>query len=496
MIYLSIISRRFVQFMPLPAFIVGRQPRVRLCSLRRGTRSSVVIWRFFDHLGSFSNKTISFWILQARMMIKGGPQALSPFLADSRKATQGGTVSMQRDEEGEHLESLYHSMIKQQEWLAGEIRRIRSRLDEKVTSKSAIFPSAREELLESKEFRDDTALAIGSDKGILSRGMSEPEAQSVGPLVEREVSRGSLHQKVSKREKREGERKRKVPVLEDDRSSLCMPADYCSPNREEVTTNDSVDLPEVRQHTKKLQRCKGDGPNSYPTSGKSSFENLTSHARRCGSESCPDFNQMHGSFSMPYSPDVCPLEYSNSLGRMSPRMHPHMSGPMPSSAPYGRVMMTPQVVMMAPQMQYALPPHYHYMQHFQRPGPMAHQPMPSQQMPFPPSFQAQQQIVDLREKLKEAARLQLAHQSKQDQSDATPKDKQIETTLSPNKVQIQSLSAEKPEVDADTASVKQDQANEGIANDLNPLTEIQDFNLTPEELDTLFEDFELPSLGI
>ena len=329
-----------------------------------------------------------------------------------KQEARAGDASDAVDEEGEHLESLYKSMVKQQEWLGAEILRIKERLRARVESKSVENltelqfqdDAARGRLPASgphdghdacdglkpqkryKVFRDDTAIAVGcalGGKGMASRMLSEPEAQSVGPLGERSIEREKSEKIGRSMRKSASQTGLKNQAVDDDQLSLCVPGEHregdpvsrsreASPppavsprsqridspgspisprSREEVTTNDSVDMLRRQSRSRKMS---GNGNQSQYNSGKSSYDLLpssrrpegdhrdlppgrgrdirdqTEYYRPSASESCPDLVRAQGgsvhSLHQHQNPpsEGYPLEYNHRP--ISPPLNVMMQG--------------------------------------------------------------------------------------------------------------------------------------------------------------------------
>lgn len=79
---------------------------------------------------------ISIYTVQVVVHATDGSPEPSPFLAGTLDATQDSkkNPSLQGDDEQIYLESLYRSMLKQQEWLSVEIKRI-----QKVCSSASLL---------------------------------------------------------------------------------------------------------------------------------------------------------------------------------------------------------------------------------------------------------------------------------------------------------------------------------------------------------------------
>jgi hypothetical protein len=528
------------------------------------------------------------------------------------------------EDEAAHLESLYKSMVKQQEWLGAEILRIKQRLHARVYSKSMGNLSALQAHAEAprgagaqgaslevqdgpdgskrqkkyKAFRDDTAIALGHDlggKGLASRMLSEPEAQSVGPMMEREkserVERGMRRSASRTGLKREG--------LDDNQLSLGVPGEHwdrdpvsrsrgssplrrarsptspgfdcqgspMSPrSREEVTTNDSVGMQRRRSGSKRNVT----GNLSQYNSGKSSYEVVRTRprpeaghgeqpqGRRCdqdhrdrrdegvdrnrgdcggrtgyyrsGSGSCPDLLRAHGgsiqSISHHQGPlsDVYPGEYAQQPHRsfsqptsqmmMGPSVHgvPQMQGmqmqPMPfpqmhsMSMPYGQMQpLHPMHPMQMQQMQYVpqqFPRSYYGgMQMDQMQQPMMQMLQARMQSSAVPNSMAGQAAAAtaLQNVLSEASKIQEIKYAGQKKSKARGKIRKKPTYEPHNDNNLWERESGDAKVPTESLTGTPCGA-QGLSNTSEPpLGDIHDLNLTPEELDTLFEDLDLPNLG-
>jgi hypothetical protein len=529
------------------------------------------------------------------------------------------------EDEAAHLESLYKSMVKQQEWLGAEILRIKQRLHTRVHSKSMgnlsglqaqveaargaaaqgafldgqVGPDGAKRQKRYKAFRDDTAINVGHDlggKGLASRMLSEPEAQSVGPMMERSIER-EKSDRVERGMRRSASRTGlKKQGLDDDQLSLCVPGEPwdrdpvsrsrgssplrrarsptsprfdcqgspLSPrSREEVTTNDSVDM--QRQRTGSKRNVTGN--QSQYNSGKSSHEVLPTRPRlelgrgdrsqgfqRCDrdhgdqrddrnrrdcqdgtgyyrstSGSCPDLFRAHGGSIQSLhhhrgpSSDVYPGEYAHQSHRsfspppsqmMGPGMHgvPQMQGMQMQAMPFSQMQ---SMSMPYGQMQPLHPMHPMQMQHMQYIpqqfprscyGGMQMEPMqqPMMQMVQPrlqplaaPNSMSGQAAATaaLQNVLSEASKIQEIMYGGQKKSKARGKIQKKPTYESHNDNNLcrrESGDAKVP-TDSLTGTPRAAQGPSDVSEP--PLGDIHDLNLTPEELDTLFEDLDLPNLG-
>lgn len=366
-------------------------------------------------------------------------------------------------------------------------------------------------------FKDDTAQVAG-DRGLLSRHNSEPEAESVDPpLIKRIASQESSERKES----RSIGKKRQSRDFEDDQLSLCKPA--CQPMvDEEVRTNDSVELNKASGDTRQGGMMK-----SNRSSGRSSFGNMNIGKQPNMSGSCPDLYQqgLSQGAHVPYGniPDggygmECMMPRSKSsishptcghIGGYIPQQQPmqmQMQVGMPNTPAmfpqYGiqyngnrmmmmpNQMMGPRYPMMEQYPQYRVPVYHpqtqgHFMTGQRMSGPTGYNPNMAgrldrcQTSPMPtqaqgePGFQSHNTNGNL-------AKCR------------SPIGEKTVPTVAP--------SAKDSKVDTSSDEISDNNDNKAPKNNEEKnvsapaLPDIQDFDLSPEEFDAIFEGFDLPSV--
>ena len=545
------------------------------------------------------------------------------------RATAHDANDADAEDDAEHLAALYESMVKQQEWLGAEILRIKQRLHTRVYSNSVGNMSTQQGQVEAvrgvgvqgagpngldgpdgskrqkryKAFRDDTAIAVGHNlegKGLASRMLSEPEAQSIGPMMERSIDR-EKSERIERGMRRSASRTGlKRQGLDDDQLSLCDPGEpwdrdpvsrsrgsspprqarsppspglecqgspHSPRSREEVTTNDSVDMQRRRTGSKRNVT----GNQSQYNSGKSSYEAVPTRTRlevghRDGkmghrddhrdhgdqgdhrnrrdcrasagyyraraSESCPDLLRAHGGHIQSLnhqgpSNEVYPEEYAHQPHRsFSPYLNqmmghgihsvPQMQSlplqampfpPMQSMPmPYGQMqplhpmqMQQLQQMQQMQQMQYIQQqfPRSYYggMQMDQTQQPLMQMPQARMQPTEAPNSIAGQAAAALQNVLNEASKLQGIKPAGQKKSKTRGKNRKKPTYPPHDDHNLSQRESGDAKVPTDSLAGTPRTAHGPSETSEPPLADIHDLNLTPEELDTLFEDLDLPNLG-
>lgn len=362
-------------------------------------------------------------------------------------------------------------------------------------------------------FKDDTAQAA-CERGFLSRHSSEPEAESVDPPI---IKRIGSQESSERKESKPSDKKRHLRDFDDDQMSLCMPTNQPSPD-EEVRTNDSVELNKVPGDA-----WRGGVIRSNRSSGKSSFGNVSLGKCPNMSGSCPDLylQGLSQSAQLPYCPnsDGCGMECmmprskmpvtQQNYAPMGGYIHQQHSMPIQMPMPngpgmfpqYGHSIHYNRMMMMMPQMmgqrypmfeqypQYRNPS-YHQQQQVQTfpvaarsriPGPVSYNPNAGIRMEQHPTKSTQlqgngkptfQQSNGLERPLKRIAR-----------------EENIRPAIVPACIDSKADHASEK---VETVDLDANQENDTKEKTSEPnLSEIQDFNLSPEEFDAIFEEFDL-----
>jgi hypothetical protein len=367
----------------------------------------------------------------------------------------------------------------------------------------------------SKVFKDDTAQVAG-DK-VLPRHNSEPEAQSVDPRLKQDASPESSEKKSS----RSNGRKRRLSEEEEDQLSLCRPVQAMD---EEVRTNEPIDSQKF--HGYSTYGCKR---GSNRSSGKSSSGNL--HAaydlhpakRKPISESCPDVYHGYGpnqaafgsnasdtaqEFAMSHS-KMAGMQYGGGMGPyMAPQMP--MEAQMPMTANHGFNQFMPQ------QFNYGGRP-------MMMPcGPGQRMPLPSDQFSAPrgPMYMPQQMGMHMGQFQPNRMPMRahnIGRQQHQTQSMAFP---MKPGCVTPMPVGVQSVSQAprpsnvksppRPEKNSQSPIQNKTQNNTQSQNEHNRsedkaagneagetcFTDMQDFNLSPEDFDAIFADLDPQDIAV
>jgi hypothetical protein len=195
-------------------------------------------------------------------------------------------------------------------------------------------------------------------------------------------------------------------------------------------------------------------------------------------------------------------------------MVPHMQSMHSMQMPFSPQMQYPQQFLrpgmfMHPQMQHLQHQQMQFQPQFQQPMQMQQQPVQMQQQQQPVQMQQEQQqqpvqmqqpqaarAAHLKDILAEAARIQTVKSTMQQNHKYIVPSQQRELQepdLPDDDRLIQPCTADVTTTQAGIAGTPREAAASEVSEP--PLAEIQDLNLTPEELESLFEDFELPNLG-
>ena len=491
-------------------------------------------------------------------------------------------------DDGKHLESLYVSMVKQQEWLGAEISRIKEQLERRRRHRKHRRGSQSMDDLRAfhghhdkkatkhhserpqRVFRDDTAIALPTAS--MPRLLSEPEAQSVEPM-----SADMTLRKVESQKRLKSTAEMPLDNDDADQLSLCVqngntevekagvdkseqasPISPRSPRSavrrqdrvpvtEEMTTDDSVDM--LRRYNRKVNHSQ----TTQHTSGRSSYEHHRDHdrdrhqevdyryPRQTGSGSCPDLLMRgHSHVATPVLPmhSMPPYRsFSPQLNVVGASGYP-MGSVVPGWSPGFYVPGTQpiqQMPTMHPQNYYGAVPAQQHFDIQQRP---MFQPIPSQvtspiagveQMPAMSSamtsmygsqpmlsrmqmqMMTQQshmapmtastpighssQAAQLKDILSEAARIQNDNNnnnmlsSSQAAIRTTPRNKNInDRSLDDNNLHLPGQQTFEREATVPSLSLPTPRVAPSVfSGDDQPVAEIQDLNLTPEELESLFE---------
>jgi hypothetical protein len=359
-------------------------------------------------------------------------------------------------------------------------------------------------------FKDDTAQAAG-DRGLLSRHNSEPEAESVDPPA---MKRIASQESSERKESRSIGKKRRSREYEDDQLSLCKPQ-----GDEEVRTNDSVELNKASGDTRQGGLMK-----SNRSSGRSSFGHMNMGKHPNMSGSCPDLYQqgLSQGAHMPYGhvSDGYGIDYMmpRSKSVISQPNCGHVAGFMPQHQPMqmqmpmqnspvifpqygiqynaGRMMMVPNQMMsqrypMMDQYNQYRAPMYHPQHQAQFVNP---QRMGSQ-VNFNPQMASR---VDRCPTSPARTQGNLKYGYQPAGADDNPVKCSSPIGGKSGYVTAPNLRDAKAEASSEQVNAKDnDKApnnNEAMNTSVSVLPDIQDFDLSPEEFDAIFEGFDLPNV--